>query len=129
MTFEDELIAGGAVPTDEWEVRSDPKPPARIVDKTVIPAGPTRCVVTGATEGLTRFHLISRAQGGSDVPENMVWVEAFTHDGFHAGSPLQRYEIGHAVRIALGSEHLDYITAHPRGGWEWLEKHFPAEQW
>ena len=107
----------------------DPKPPRRIKDKTVIPAGPLRCVVTGATEGLTRFHLISRAQGGDDVPENVVWVEAFTHDRFHAGSPTQRYEAGHLIRKGLGVKHIDYIVKHRRGGWAFLDWKYPAEPW
>ena len=108
--------------------RSDPKPAARVKDKKVRPSG-AQCVATGITDTLHAHHLISRAQGGDDVPENMVWVELFTHDRFHAGSPSQRYEAGHAIRKGLSVEHIDYIVKHRRGGWEWLDQKYPAEPW
>ena len=106
----------------------DPKPPARVKDKKVRPTG-DRCVATGITDSLHAHHLISRGQGGDDLPDNLVWVAARLHDDFHHGSPTQRYEAGHLIRKGLGTEHIDYIVKHRRGGWEWLESKYPAEPW
>lgn len=106
----------------------DPKPPARIKDKKARPTG-AQCVATGVTDSLHAHHLISRGQGGDDLPDNLVWVAARLHDDFHHGSPTQRYDAGHLIRKGLGSEHVAYIVAHRRGGWEWLENRYPSEPW
>lgn len=104
---------------------ADPKPQKRIVDKDVVPDGPQACALTGTHSGLTRFHLISRAQGGDDVPENMIWVESFLHDMFHSGSPAQRETVGMRVREVLTDEQMKYVLNHPRGGEDFLDRKYP----
>ena len=111
----------------------DPKPIKRVVDRSARPAG-DRCVATGQTYILHAHHLVPRGggggkAGGDDVTENLVWLESGVHDRFHHGSPAQRAEAGHLIRKGLGLEHIGYIVAHPRGGWEFLENKYPAEPW
>ena len=103
----------------------DPKPVKRIIDKSVVPAGPHVCALTGSTSGLTRFHLISRGQGGDDVPDNLIWVGSFLHDMFHSGSSAQRESVGMRVRDVLTDEQQQYILSHPRGGEDFLDRKYP----
>jgi hypothetical protein len=60
---------------------ADPKPLKRIVNPSAKPLDPTPlytgvCPLCGrlVNTDLSRHHVVSKGQGGDDVPENLVWA-------------------------------------------------------
>jgi 5-methylcytosine-specific restriction endonuclease McrA len=41
------------------------------------------CYMCGMRPGIHVHHRVKRSQGGSDVPENLVWLCGGCHDGEH----------------------------------------------
>jgi 5-methylcytosine-specific restriction endonuclease McrA len=67
---------------------SDPRPPKRIKDPALLArlhleyAGEP-CMFCERRPGTQLHHIISRAQGGDDVRENLAWLCVYCHDEAH----------------------------------------------
>jgi hypothetical protein len=112
--------AGGTFPRSKSA--PDPKPEKRIVDGTAEPLDRTPidenyCPLTGKfTVEWHRHHVVSRAQGGSDVPENLVWVSPEAHDALHRGERWAREALVRYCRETV-PEYGQYADAAKYEGW------------
>lgn len=112
------------------DVTPDPRPEQRIVADQqewgriyMLKYGP--CRVTGEFEQgrtIDLAHLVSRAQRGDDVPDNIIPLRHDLHMILHDHSPGWE-EIAHAVRHSLTPAETAYIVA-KKSRW-WLNKMYP----
>ena len=96
----------------------DPKPEKRIIDGTVEPLDSRPkdegyCPVCGHTEAIFhKHHVVSRAQGGDDVPENLVWLCWHCHRRAHHPND-RRYTRTHILYLTYlrgQAETLAYVA-------------------
>jgi 5-methylcytosine-specific restriction endonuclease McrA len=69
---------------------SDPKPPKRVRDPEALKRfrlehANEPCDMCEMRVGVDSHHRVYRSRGGSDVPENLVWLCRPCHDDIHAG--------------------------------------------
>jgi hypothetical protein len=93
-------------------VTPDPKPRPRIHDPSAMQRAHYEgdcCVACGVTGPLNAHHVLSRARGGDDVPENLLLVcgsgTTGCHGMFHAGS----WAVAAAIGLALTPAHVAYV--------------------
>ncbi len=107
---------------------ADPKPAARIVATNVEwqeiiaeKLGP--CRMTRTFHHLDYAHLVSRAQGGDDVPDNIIPLGHIEHMLYHdKGKGWER--VAHAIRASLTRDELAYVLR--KKGQDWLDEHYPS---
>ena len=108
-------------------VTPDPRPEARIVATEdewhgIVAQKMGPCRVTGETTGLDMAHLVSRAQRGDDVPDNIIPLRHDLHMILHDHSPGWE-EVAHAIRHSLTPAETTYVVA-KKSRW-WLNRMYP----
>lgn len=104
------------------ESPADPKPPPRYIDPEVFAIFHSigrECLSCGYWRA-SAHHLVSRAQGGDDVMENLLGLCGACHGALHDGNAYHAYgtthtpegvrnRIGAFLTSEAGEDHLNYV--------------------
>lgn len=82
---------------------------------------PANCRVCDTQRAAHLHHVASKAQGGSDIRENLLPVCASCHDLIHGRSSWALAQV--RDRITENPAMLDYLVR--QKGWEWLNRAYP----
>lgn len=95
------------------DVHSDPKPVKRIRDSSVYDEfhlyNWTCVACSWENRTVEAHHVLSRAQGGDDVMDNLVPLCRSCHRAYHNGNRAPRRMIARFLRSEAGSEHSSYL--------------------
>lgn len=103
--------------------KPDPKPAKRVVNTDASAAKlktDKRCRACGSFWGRHHgHHLVSRAQRGDDVEDNIVTLCQVCHQLYHEG----REPIGAVIRRSLSRQEIEYVVK--KKSRAWLDKKYP----
>jgi 5-methylcytosine-specific restriction endonuclease McrA len=111
------------------EVTPDPKPVSRHRDQK---AGKSKMKAERKCRACRRWvyvphrhHIVSKGQGGDDVPENLIPICAQCHDDLHHHPGILGRRARAKIRSNLREEELAYVEQ--KVGLAWLDRFYGKE--
>ena len=106
----------------------DPKPAARHVAtreewEAICDAKGGPCRLGSGSHWVDYAHLVPRAQGGDDVPDNLFPLGHEAHMLYH-NRGKGWHLVAHAIRASLTNAEKEYVIR--KKGWNWLNENYPA---